>query len=120
MANAPETDENGKQLLFTLSPNDLVYVPTEEERKSNVRINFNKSSKEQNTRIYRMEKASGKECYFIQHNISSLIIQYDAKSKFGEFGSQNKLQTTVKEGFKIIDSCVKINVDRLGNIKSTI
>ena len=102
-------------LLFNLSPNDLVYVPTDEEQENINSINFNNLKIEQKKRIYKMEKASGKECYFIQHNISSLIKQYDSKTKFGEFGSQNKLQTTI-EGEKIVEICFKLKVDSLGNI----
>ena len=34
LSSAPE-DENGKLPIFVLSPNDLVYLPTEEEHKSN-------------------------------------------------------------------------------------
>ena len=63
-----------------------------------------------------MVKASGKECYFMQNNIANLIVRYDAALKFGEYGSQNKL-TTTDEGIKIGDRCIKLAIDRLGNIK---
>ena len=66
-----------------------------------------------------MEKASGKECYFIQNNISSLIVQYDAKIKFGEYGSQNKLQVSI-DGIKVTENCWKIQVNRLGKITKVI
>jgi len=115
--SVPETNEVGHKLVMHLSPNDLVYVPSEEEKVQNIKIDFEKLDREQRKRIYKMEKASGKECYFIPISIANLIVQYDAKLKFGEFGSQNKLQTSL-EGIKIIDFCHKLKVDRLGNIKS--
>src|SRR5690606_27561062 len=37
---APEINEKGDRLLFYLSPNDLVYVPTEEERENIKAIDF--------------------------------------------------------------------------------
>lgn len=109
-------NEKGNQLLFSLSPNDLVYVPLEEEIRGR---NFNLSnlSKEQIKRIYKVEKTSGVECYFIRQDIAYLVKQYDAKTKIGELESQNKLQVTMTEDrMKISEFCLKINCDRLGNI----
>ncbi|MCK4662939.1 MAG: type II CRISPR RNA-guided endonuclease Cas9 [Bacteroidales bacterium] len=102
-------------LLFYLSPNDLVYVPSEEEQDNINSIDFNNLSIAQKGRIYKMEKASGKECYFIPNRIALLIKQYDAKSKIGELGSQNKLQTTI-DSIKVIENSIKLKVDRLGQI----
>jgi CRISPR-associated endonuclease Csn1 len=113
--SVPTKNEKGDSLFFHLSPNDLVYVPTNEELENSNLVDFNKLNKEQINRIYKMEKASGKECYFIQNNISNLIIQYDAKSKFGEYGSQNKLQVSI-DGLKIAEFCWKLQIDRLGKI----
>lgn len=114
----PVKQENGK-FLFSLSPNDLVYVPKNDEAKSYV--NFSKLDASQVSRIYKVDKASGTECYFTRNDFASLIKQYDAKTKIGELESQNKLQTTIDaERVKISDSCLKIEVDRLGNIKRQI
>ena len=105
------------QFLFTLSPNDVVYVPTDEELGDTRLVDFNALSKEQLERIYKMEKVSKNECYFIQNYIATLIYKYDAKKKFGELGSQNKLQTTMCSfGYKISDRCWKLKLDRLGNV----
>jgi CRISPR-associated endonuclease Csn1 len=104
------------EFLFSLSPDDLVYVPTNEEMENPNSIDFKHLSSEQKLRIYKMEKASGTECYFIQSNVSNLIKKYDSKSKFGEFGSQNKLKTDI-EGVKIIDRCWKLKTGRLGKIE---
>lgn len=114
----PEVDENNNKLLFFLSPDDLVYIPKEPfDDKKETRI-FTKEDKQ---RIYRTEKVSGSESYFIRHDIASLIKQYDSKTKVGEFESQNKLQTTMtKDKKKISEYCLKLEVDRLGNIKKII
>lgn len=117
LLSVPETNDAGHKLVMHLSPNDLVYVPTEEEREQKIIIDFEKLDREQRKRIYKMVSSTGKECYYIPISIANLILQYDAKIKFGEFGSQNKLQNTL-DGIKIIDSCLKLKVDRLGNIKS--
>ena len=102
---------------FYLTPYDLVYVPTTDEYLNSNLINFSNLSNNQIERIYKVEKFSDKECYFTKYNIASLIKQYDAKSKFGELESQNKLQTTMcTERLKIIERCIKLKVDRLGNI----
>ena len=115
----PETffdkDNLEYNLIFYLSPNDLVYVPSEEEQDNVKNIDFTNLNVEQKSRIYKMEKTSGKECYFIPNRIASLIIQYDAKSKIGELGSQNKLQTTI-DSIKIVENCIKLKANRLGQI----
>ena len=105
------------RFLFSLSPNDLVYVPTDEEMENPSLVDFNDLTKINLESIYRMVKTSGVECYFIRNDISSLIKQYDAKTKFGELGSQNKYQTTMCDNtLKVSDRCWKLKVDRLGNI----
>jgi CRISPR-associated endonuclease Csn1 len=98
---APEKNLKGNNLLFYLSPNDLVKVDDGDGSFS----------------FYKMVKASGSECYFIKANIASLIINYDSKTKIGELSSQNKLETTMGESpIRIKEHCLKIKVDRLGNI----
>jgi CRISPR-associated endonuclease Csn1 len=113
----PPNPEKG-QFLFSLSPNDLVYVPTDEELDNPSLVNINALSKEQVQRIYKMEKASGVECYFIRNDIASLIKQYDSKSKTGEFSSQNKLETTLDliDPVRIKECCWKLKIDRLGGL----
>ncbi|WP_259111966.1 type II CRISPR RNA-guided endonuclease Cas9 [Chryseobacterium sp. JUb7] len=116
LTSVPLDNEKGNQLLFDLSPNDLVYVPEADESIDN---NFTLSilNKEQISRIYKVEKTSGTECYFVRQDIAYLIKQYDSKTKIGELESQNKLQVTMTDDrIKIADVCLKINCDRLGNI----
>lgn len=103
----PEINEKGNELLFHLSPNDLVYVPTEEELVSGVKyriedINVN--------RIYKMVSCTGSDCLFIPHNVANAIV-----NKM-EFSTLNKMSRSLS-GEMIKEVCVKLNIDRLGNIK---
>jgi CRISPR-associated endonuclease Csn1 len=107
---------NEYELLFSLSPNDIVYLPSEEEQQNSSSVDFNKLSKTQIERLFRMEKTSGSECYFMFNNIASLVQQYDAKSGVGEFGSQNKFEK-VGDDIRIKDYCWKLQIDRLGNLR---
>ncbi|MCP3850048.1 MAG: hypothetical protein GY694_07400 [Gammaproteobacteria bacterium] len=47
-------------------------------------IDFSNLTIDQVSRIYRMVSSSGNECFFIQNHVSTLIKNYDAKSKVGE------------------------------------
>lgn len=112
MSPVPEKDKNGNKLKFYLSPNDLVYVPTEEERLSDA-VNINKE------RIYKMVSATGNQCFFVNGRVANPIA-----NKI-EFSSLNKMEKSVSfknndedEGFvqMIKNVCWKLEVDRLGNI----
>ncbi|WP_186755506.1 type II CRISPR RNA-guided endonuclease Cas9 [Echinicola salinicaeni] len=117
-----QSNPNKGKLLFTLSPNDLVYVPTEEENENPGLIDFSNLNKDQASRIYKMVSSTGNECHFIQASIASLIKKYDTKSRFGEMGSLNKLEITIDidAPIRIKENCIKIKVDRLGNIQKSI
>jgi len=115
LSEVPETNTKGDKLFDYLSPNDLVYVPTNEEKENFSLINFKKLNKEQVLQIYKMVSSTGNECHFTHHHVASLIKSYDAKSKFGEFGSLNKQETSI-DGSRIKECCIKLKIDRLGNI----
>ncbi len=104
----PKKPEKGT-LLFTLSPNDLVYVPTDEEKENQQLVDFTHLKKEQVNRIYKMVSCTGNRLYCIQYNISKPII-----NKF-EFSSLNKLEFDLNS-FSIKARCWKLKTDRLGNI----
>ncbi|MCU0418978.1 MAG: type II CRISPR RNA-guided endonuclease Cas9 [Cyclobacteriaceae bacterium] len=106
----PVKRENG-EFLFSLSPNDLVFVPSNQEVKS-------LAAPQIPNRIYKMVSCTGRECHFVSASISSLIKPYDAKSKIGELGSLNKLETTLdlSKSIRIKETCLKITVDRIGNV----
>nr|WP_314993561.1 type II CRISPR RNA-guided endonuclease Cas9 [uncultured Capnocytophaga sp.] len=114
LSSVPEYNEKGDPLLFSLSPNDLVYVPIEGEIIED--IDFQNLSKEQKERIYKAASFTRNECFFIKSSIASLIKNYDAKTKIGELGSQNKLEVTICKGIRIKEVCIKLKVDRLRNI----
>lgn len=103
----PAAEElNGSRLLFTLSPNDLVYLPTAEELERG-ELSWPIDKK----RIYKMVSSTGPQCFFIQSMISKVLID-----KL-EFSTQNKMEKAIT-GEMIKKTCVPIKVDRLGNIIS--
>lgn len=103
LPSAPENEE-GTLPKFVLSPNDLVYVPTEEELKKGI-----SSETLDKSRIYKMVSCTGNEAHFIPVSVANAIIQVV------ELGSNNKAQRAwTNEMIKEI--CVPIKLDRLGNI----
>lgn len=106
MTPVPEKNENDVALKFYLSPNDLVYVPNEEERNSNT-INLRVDA------IYKFVSATGNYGYFIRNNIATVIA-----NKI-ELFSLNKMEKTM-EGTMIKACCWKLEVDRLGNVTNII
>jgi CRISPR-associated endonuclease Csn1 len=112
-----DKDKYEYTLLFTLSPNDLVYVPTKDEIENHQLVDFSNLKKEQTTRIYKMVSSSGSECYFIRYDIAALIKIYDANTKLGELLSKNKLETTMDfEVTRIKEVCWKLSLSRTGKI----
>lgn len=101
---------------FYLSPNDLVYIPTSGETENLAAINFENFDKKQVNRIYRCVSFTRNECHFTPSKVASLIKYYDANSKLGELGSLNKMENST-EDIQIKSCCIKLTVDRLGNIK---
>lgn len=99
----PEQDEAGNQLLFRLSPNDLVYLPTPEE------IETGRIGEIDKRRIYKMVSSTGNQCFFIPASVSNGIIQTL------ELGANNKAEKSW-EGEMIKSICLPLKVDRLGNI----
>ena len=100
---APE-EKDGAKLLFVLSPNDLIYLPTKDEIKSGtIKWPLDKS------RIYKMISSSGNQCFFLNYNVASSIID-----KF-EFSPLNKMERAITSEM-IKETCIPIKVDRLGNI----
>lgn len=97
------------RFLFSLSPNDLIYIPTDEEIEYPHNIDFNNLTKEQANRIYKMVSCTGNRLYAIQNNIAKVI-----KNKF-EFTSLNKLEFDLNKN-SIKERCWKLEVNRLGNI----
>ncbi len=119
MNSVPETNEKGDQLLFYLSPNDLVYVPTKDEEENINLIDFNKLSRKQLLRVFVVNDFSG-TCYFTPNAIAKNIAPKEVDLYFDH--KKNKLvgsfdtKTASYEGHQIKEGCIKLNIDRLGKI----
>ncbi|HEY9543579.1 MULTISPECIES: type II CRISPR RNA-guided endonuclease Cas9 [Bacteroidales] len=115
-----EYNKDGVPLKFYLSPNDLVYVPTDEEKEMH-------DIKLQRERIYKFVDSSGTTANFVPHTIASLIYAVDKKTaeqychkdliqnELGLGSPQSKNQKAMSEEM-VKAVCWKLVVDRLGNI----
>lgn len=103
--SVPDINEKGNTLVFCLSPNDLVYVPTEDEKDSIGLINFSNLNKLQTRNIYKIVSFTGTRLYAIPVNVAISIV-----NKL-EYTQLNKLEFTKEK-----DNCIRIKTDRLGNI----
>jgi CRISPR-associated endonuclease Csn1 len=113
----PDANEKGHKLLFHLSPNDLVYIPSLDENKDVLKYDLMRLTQAEIDNIYKMVSSTGNECHFVRANIASLIKQYDAKSKVGELGSLNKLETNMENNQRVKEVCIKLKIDRIGNFQ---
>ena len=100
----PEINVAGDALLFYLSPNDLVYVPTEEDIRDQMTTSVLKPE-----RVYKVVSCTGNELHCIPQRVSSPIILTK------ELGSNNKAQRAWTDEM-IKEICLPLKVDRLGNI----
>lgn len=104
----PVNNELG-QLLFTLSPNDLVYVPSDDELENPHSVDIDQLSNEQISRIYKMVSSDTYQCFFVPMNVAISIANKQ------EFSNKNKMERDVY-GNMIKERCWKLEVNRLGNI----
>lgn len=88
---------------FFLSPNDLVYIPSDDELVNLNSINFNNISNRDN--IYKVVSFTGNRLYAIPFYVSSTIVNKV------EFTQLNKIEFTKEK-----EICVKLKTDRLGVI----
>lgn len=120
----PIADEKEGYKKIILSPCDLVYVPTKEEQEKiiaggilNEIINF-KDKKHIESRIYKVVSFSKKDLLCVKASIAVAIIPTNVKEKvIGEIYWHNKSPKSMEDDAIIKDVCIKLNVDRLGNIK---
>lgn len=124
LSPVPEMNEAGNKLLFHLSPNDLVYVQDEDEKNNINSVNLGKG---QLKRVYRFVDGAGTTANFIPHESASLIfnlsksdqqklnMNYPIQNEYGIGSPQSKNQKSI-EGIMIKDVCIKLIVDRIGNI----
>jgi len=107
-------EKNKAKLLFTLKQGDPVYMPSNDDEviidtDSPLYDNFWKDKMARSKNIHYVTKYSGKQIYFIKHNIANPILNKQ------EFGTQNAYEKV--DSLSIKEYCIKLNIDRLGNIK---
>jgi CRISPR-associated endonuclease Csn1 len=90
----------------------LVYIPSEDELDNVNNIDFNNFSKEQNERIYKVVSFSNGQIFFVRQDIATSVVNK------AEFSTLNKMERAI-DGSMIKDNCVKLKIDRLGNISKS-
>jgi CRISPR-associated endonuclease Csn1 len=105
LSSVPELNESGHPLLYTLSPNDLVYIPSNEEAGLLTPIDFNHLNKEQVKRVYKIVSFTSNRLYGIPSSVSISIV-----NKL-EYSLLNKIEFTYEK-----NNCLKLNVNRIGEI----
>lgn len=94
---------------FYLCPNDLVYIPSGDELENVNNIDFRNLTKEKNEKIYKVVSFSGTQIFFVRQDIATSVVNK------AEFSTLNKMERAI-DGSMVKDNCIKLNVDRLGNI----
>lgn len=94
---------------FLLCPNDLVYVPSEDELENICNIDFKNFTKEKIDNIYKVVSFSGNQIFFIRQDIATSIVNKT------EFSTLNKMERAI-DGSMIKENCIRLKTDRLGNI----
>ncbi len=143
-------DNEGNEYIwkFTLSPLDLVYVPTQEEIDNPSLVDVDNLSYEQMQRIYKyVDGGKGQNGYyakFIPYNVSFPIWKFHQdktkkdiyktlkaknsitisekellKNEYG-LGSQESKNQKSLDNIMIKDHCIKLKVNRLGEIEDVI
>jgi len=119
LSSVPDYNGKGDKLKFSLSPYDLVYVPTKEERQNIGNIDFSNLAPAQIKRIFVVNDFS-ETCYFTPNSFAKAIARKEVDLRYDP--TQKKLvgsfddKTASLDGEQIKEICLKINVDRLGNI----
>ena len=126
-------EEPDFKLLFILNPNDLVFVPTEDESINPSIVDFKKLTSEQINRVYKfrdgsINKQGSVQYNFMPSNWSDMIFKsskdlekikiknnYELKGEITLTTDKDKSQNTL-EGDQIRSICWKLKADRLGNI----
>lgn len=121
-----EFDESGNPLLFTISPNDLVYLPTKDEL-----INGNFNIEQLNfDRVYRFVDSSGTTANFVPNTIANILLHLkkDEAERFckgniiqnelGKGSPQSKNQKAMTDEEEMVkEICVPLKVNRIGEIE---
>lgn len=124
--NNNKLDDNGKSLFlqFYLCPNDLVYLPTEDQINNGSLISIEEIDR---NRIYKFIDSSDTTANFVPVTSASILfnmskkdqekfgLNYPIQNEYGVGSPQSKNQKALT-GEMIKDVCRKLKVDRLGNI----
>ncbi len=110
LLSVPEINEAGHKLLYQLSPNDLVYVSTLNEQEHPTFPDFDKLSISQIKRIYKIVSFTGNRLSAVPYYVAKSIVDKV------EFTQLNKLEFSIEDKSSIKEVCIKLKVDRLGNI----
>ena len=117
-------DEEGNILLFSISPNDMVYLPTPDELSDG---HINTECIDAN-RIYRFVDSSGTTANFVPSKLANVIYHLKKnqaetfckgdtiQDELGKGSPQSKNQKAIT-GEMIKELCVPLKVNRIGEIK---
>lgn len=105
LSAVPEVNEDGDRLLFHLSPNDLVYVPSNDEIEEISKINFEDLSSEQIKRLYKIVSFTNNRLYGIPSFVAISVVNKV------EYTQLNKIELILEKEY-----CIKVKVDRIGSI----
>ncbi|TAE79083.1 MAG: type II CRISPR RNA-guided endonuclease Cas9, partial [Bacteroidetes bacterium] len=105
LSSVPQYNAENFRLLMVLSPNDLVYVSADKET-----IDLNELTSTQKQRIYKIVSFTGNRLYAVPFVTAKSIVD-----KL-EFTQLNKMEFDLNK-VSIKEHCIKLNVDRLGNLK---
>src|SRR6185312_1600229 len=93
---------------FTLSPNELVYMPDDGEGIAGIDW---KAKEKLAAKIYKLVSCNKGQAFFVPQTVSKVIVDRV------EFDSMNKVERALDGRRMIKQHCIKLSVDRLGNIK---
>lgn len=124
LPSCPSVTEKGERLLFDLSPNDLVYVPTADEQENPHAIDFNSLNKSQVERVFVVNDFSGATIYFTPNNVAKNIAPKEIDLSWNEKKQQTvgsfDTKTATLDGQSIKNICWKLEVNRLGKVTKVI
>ncbi len=119
LRNEPILERKEGYKIITLQSNDLVYVPTKEEREKGA-IDWSNKKCIAN-RLYRVNDFSKTDIYFKPNTFAKAIKSKELHTSFDDkcsriitYGKSENEDTMIKE------FCIKVKFDRLGNINPLI
>lgn len=112
LSPVPERNEMGHSLLFFLSPNDLIYVSKDEAGDLLDGRKFDQSVVEVDG-IYKVVSFTGNRLYGVPCQVAKSIVDKV------ELSQLNKIEVSLDRK-SLKESCVKLSVDRLGEIRGIV